>query len=123
MSLFRIPERGGWQAAIFAASWMLPFQGVLLYGQIHGFAPLWQFIAYAFGMLLFLHLQGRAKPDIRRQAAALFGLLVYVMTVPIMATGQWKYLVFASGMLLPIALIFAGLYFACGRSGTPRSRP
>ena len=73
-------------------------------------------------MMLFLYLQVRAKPDIRRQAAALFGLLLYVMMMPIVATGHWKNLVFAVGMLLPIALIFAGLYFACGRSGTPRSR-
>ena len=123
MSIFRIPERGGWQAAIFAASWMLPFQGVLLYGQIHGFAPLWQFIAYVFGMMLFLYLQGRARPDIRRQAAALFGLLLYVTIMPIVATGHWKQLVFAGGMLLPIALIFGGLYFAWGRSGRPRAKP
>ena len=108
---------------IFAARMVLPFQGVLLYAQIRGFAPLWQFIAYVLGMLFFLHLQVRARPDIRRQALALFGLLLYVMTVPIVATGQWKYLVFVGGMLLPIALIFAGLYFAWGRSGTPRSRP
>ena len=96
---------------------------MLLYGQIHGFAPLWQFIAYLIGMVLFLHLQGRARPDLRRQAAALFGLLLYVMMVPIVATGHLKQLVFVVGMLLPITLIFAGLYFACGRTGNPRSRP
>ena len=123
MSILRTSEPGRWQAAILTARLVLVVQGVLLYGQIRGFAPLWQFVVYVLGMMLFLYLQVRAKPDIRRQAAALFGLLLYVMMMPIVATGHWKNLVFAVGMLLPIALIFAGLYFACGRSGTPRSRP
>ena len=122
MSILRTSERGRWQAAILTARLVLVFQGVLLYGQIHGFAPLWQFVVYLLGIMLFLYLQVRARPDFRRQAAALFGLLLYVMMMPIVATGHWKNLVFAVGMLLPIALIFAGLYFACGRSGTPRSR-
>ena len=123
MSILRTSEPGRWQAAILTARLMLVVQGVLLYGQIRGFAPLWQFVVYLVGMMLFLYLQARARPDFRRQAAALFGLLLYVMMMPIVATGHWKNLVFAVGMLLPIALIFAGLYFACGRWGTPRSRP
>ena len=123
MSIPRGSAPGGWQAALSAAPLLLVFQGVLLYSQIHGFAPLWQFIAYLLGMMLFLHLQGRARPDLRRQAAALYGLLLYVMMMPIVATGHWKQLVFVVGMLLPITLIFGGLYFACGRSGTRRSKP
>ena len=123
MSILRTSERGCWQAAILAARLVLVFQGVLLYGQIHGFASLWPFVIYLLGMMLFLCLQARARPDIGRQAAALFGLLLYVIIMPIVATGHWKQLVFAGGMLLPIALIFVGLYFACGRSGTSRSRP
>ena len=123
MSILRTSEHGRWQAAILAVRLVLVFQGVLLYGRIHGFAPLWQFVVYLLGMMLFLYLQGHARPDIRRQAAALFGLLLYVTIMPIVATGHWKHLVFAGGMLLPIALIFAGLYFAWSRSGTPRSKP
>jgi len=123
MSLIRASRGSPWQMGIFAARHWLTFLGVLLYVQIRGFAPLWQFVAYVLGMLLFLHLQARARPDIRRQAVALFGLLLYVMMMPIVATGHFKNLVFAVGMLLPITLIFAGLYFACGRLGTPRSRP
>ena len=123
MSLIRASRRGRWQTAILTARLVLIFQGVLLYSQIRGFAPLWQFIAYVLGMMLFLYLQVRARPDFRRQAAALFGLLLYVMMMPIVATGHWKDLVFAVSMLLPMALIFAGLYFARGRSGTLRPRP
>ncbi len=123
MSIIRASGRGRWQAAIRAARLVLVFQGVLLYRQIHGFAPLWQFVVYVLGMVLFLYQQVRARPDFRRQAAALFGLLLYVMMMPIVATGHWKNLVFAVGMLLPIALIFAGLYLGCCRSRTPRPRP
>ena len=106
-----IAKTDHWQRGINVASLLLTLAGVLLFSQVDGFRSTWVFVSFVAGLMAIGTWLRYARPHLWRQAAILLVLLTYVFAVPIIATGRWRDLVFVAGLLLPVTIVAALLYF------------
>ena len=106
-----IAKTDHWQRGINVARLLLTLAGVLLFSQVDGFRSTWAFVSFVAGLMAIGTWLRYAQPHLWRQAAILLVLLTYVFAVPIIATGRWRDLVFVAGLLLPVTIVAALLYF------------
>lgn len=108
--------RGRWQSVVNIARAVLVVTGVTFYLQERGMAPWWQFACFSAGLGAIILWLRYARPHLWRQAFVLLLMLVYLVAVTLAESDRWIVVIVAAGMLLPVTLGIAGLYFASSRS-------
>ena len=106
-----IAKTDHWQRGINVVRMLLTLAGGLLFLRVDGSRSTWAFVSFAAGLLAIGTWLRYARPHLWRQAAILLVLLAYAFAMPIVATGRWRDLVFVAGLLLPITIVAALLYF------------
>lgn len=109
-----------WQRVIRTLQPALVIGGIVTYSLMRGYAHPWEFIGYVAGMGALLLWRLLARPSLRRQATVLLLLLVYVLLMPAVADGLLPGMLFVAGLLPPITVLAAALYFGAFRKRSAR---
>ena len=110
-----------WQRGLDAGRWLAELGGLWLYLQAVGVHPWWQFGCFLAGLSAFTLWSRYTRPRVWPQALLLLMQIAYVMAMPVIILQAWGRMVFVAGLLLPVTLVIAAVYFAA-RSRAADSR-
>lgn len=112
-----------WQRTIRTLQPLLVIGSIVTYSVVRGYAHPWEFAGYLAGMAALLVWCRLARPSLRRQGTVLILMALYAALMPEVAAGTLPGMLFVAGLLLPITVLAAGLYFGAFRKKRHRKPP